>query len=127
MNPSASASRAERLFPFVMRARKLLVGREALARSKSQLQWVLISTDISESSRNQALKDFAAYPVVQHFVSADFEKFFGVRNAKVLGFAKSTLAKSIYAELKASRINKPLTPAPAVPMAARPSTDEPAG
>ena len=95
----------ERLFPFVLRARKLIVGRETLVRSKRQLQWVLISTDISENGKNEILQNFRNYPIVQHYTSADFEKFFNVRNAKVLGFVKSTLAKSIYAELKDWRIN----------------------
>ena len=107
MKPSVAGKAVERLFPFVVRARKLLVGRDALARNKSKLQWVLISSDISEGSRDQVLKDFSDYPIVQHFASADFERFFNVRNAKVLGFAKSTLAKSIYSELKEYRINKP--------------------
>ena len=98
----------ERLFPFVVRARKILVGREALARSKRRLQWVLIATDLSENGREQVLKEFAEYPIVQRFTSAEFEKFFDVRKAKVLGFEKSTLAKSIYAELKESRINHPV-------------------
>jgi hypothetical protein len=93
-----------------------MVGREALARNKRNLQWVLITTDLSEGSREQVLKDFAAYPIVQHFTSADFEKFFAARNAKVVGFAKSTLAKSIYAELKESRINKPAG-SPSIPAA----------
>jgi hypothetical protein len=97
----------ERLFPFVLRARKLIAGRESLARSKSRLQWVLISTDISEAGRAEVLREFADYPVVQHFSSADLERFFGVRNAKAVGFVKSTLAKSIYAGLKEKRLNKP--------------------
>lgn len=105
--PARPAKSVERLFPFAVRARKLIVGREALARSKSKLQWILIATDLSEGSRADILKDFVDYPVVQHFTAADFERFFGARNAKVLGFVKSTLAKSIYAELKESRINKP--------------------
>ena len=96
----------ERLFPFVLRARKLIVGRETLGRSKRQLQWVLISTDISENGKKEIVQSFRDYPVVQHFTSAEFEKFFNVRNAKVVGFVKSTLAKSTYAELKEWRINK---------------------
>lgn len=104
---SKPAKSVERLFPFAVRARKLIVGRETLARSKSKLQWVLIATDISETSRADILKGFADYPIVQHFTSADFERLFNLRNAKVVGFAKSTLAKSIYAELKECRINKP--------------------
>ena len=107
-SPVRPGKPVERLFPFILRSRKLLVGREVLARSKSKLQWILIATDISESSRDQLLADFRDYPVVQSFSSADFERLFNVRNAKVLGFAKSPLSKSIYAELKNQRINKPV-------------------
>jgi hypothetical protein len=46
--------------------------------------------------------------VVQHYTSADLEKHFAVKGAKVIGFQKSGLAQSIYAELKAFRINKPV-------------------
>jgi hypothetical protein len=105
--PSTRAKSVERLFPFVVRARLLLVGRETLARSKRKLQCVLISEDISEGSRAEILREFSDYPVVQQFSSADFEKFFGVRNAKVLGLKKSSLAKAIYGELKEFRLNKP--------------------
>jgi hypothetical protein len=79
-----------------------------LGRSKNKLQVVLIAADISASSRDEVLKEFADYPVVQRYSSTEFERFFGVRNAKVLGLAKSTLAKSIYAELKEHRINQPV-------------------
>jgi len=104
---SESGKSVERLFPFVVRARMLLVGRETLARSKRQLQCVLISEDISEGSREEVLRDFKDYPIIQHFQSAQFEDFFGVRKAKVVGFKKSSLAKSIYGELKEFRINAP--------------------
>lgn len=97
----------ERLFPFVVRARLLIAGRESLARTKRQLQCILISEDISESSRAEILRDFPDYPVLQRYTSAQFEEYFGIRNAKVVGFKKSSLAKSIYAELKEFRLNKP--------------------
>ena len=97
----------ERLFPFVLRAKKLLVGREVLARSKSKLQFVLITSDISKGSLTEILRDFQNYPIIQRYSSAEMEQFFGVRNAKVIGFAKSSLAKSIYAELKTHRLNPP--------------------
>jgi hypothetical protein len=109
---------AERLFPFVARARLLLVGRDTLARNKRHLQCVLISEDISEGSRAEILRDFANYPVIQRYSSAQFEEFFGVRNAKVLGLKKSSLAKSIYSELKEFRLNKP-PPGAAKPGAAQ--------
>ena len=97
----------ERLFPFVLRARILLVGRETLLRSKSKLHFVLITDDLSEQSRKEILSEFAHYPIVQRYTSAELEQFFGLKGTKVLAFAKSGLAQSIYAEMKEHRINKP--------------------
>jgi hypothetical protein len=104
----------ERLFPFVLKSRALLIGRDTLRRSKGKLHFVLITTDISEGSREEILKDFAHYPVVQKYTSADLDTHFGIKGAKVIGFSKSGLAQSIYAEMKDSRINQPLArPKPA--------------
>jgi hypothetical protein len=108
MKEQGSAKPVERLFPFVMRSRNLLIGRDTLRRSKSRLHFVLITRDISEQSRAEVLSDFAYYPVVQHYTSAELEQFFGVKGTKVIGFAKSGLAQSIYAELKQHRLNKPV-------------------
>jgi len=103
------AAPVERLFPFVMRSRSLIVGRDTLRRSRSRLHFVLITEDVSENSRAEVLAEFAHYPVVQHYTMADLETFFGVKGAKVVGFVKSGLAQSIYAELKGHRINRPVT------------------
>ncbi len=105
----------ERLFPFVIRSRGLIVGRETLARSKSQLHFVLITTDLSENSRKEVLSDYSHYPVVQRYTSAELETFFGLQATKVVGFQKSDLAKSIYAELKEYRLNPPRPQASAPP------------
>ena len=110
MKAPASAKAVERLFPFVMRSRNLLVGGDTLRRSKSRLHFVLITLDISEQSRAEVLSDFAHYPVVQLYTSAELEQFFGVKGAKVIGFKKSGLAQSVYAELKQHRLNKPAKP-----------------
>jgi hypothetical protein len=107
MKKQSTARPVERLFPFVLRSRILLVGRDTLRRSKSRLHFVLITHDISEQSRAEVLSDFAHYPVVQHYGSAELEHFFGLKGTKVIGFAKSGLAQSIYAELKLHRLNKP--------------------
>ena len=107
MKKQGPAKPVERLFPFVMRSRILLVGRETLVRSKSRLHFLLITEDLSDESRAEVLSDFVHYPVVQHFVSAQLEEFFKLRETKVIGFAKSGLAQSIYAELKEYRLNKP--------------------
>ena len=100
----------ERLFPFVLKARILLIGRDTLRRSKSKLHFVLITTDLSEGSRAEILADFSHYPIVQKYTSSELDTFFGIKGAKVIGFAKSQLAQSIYAEMKDARINQPLAP-----------------
>ena len=100
----------ERLFPFFLKNRALLVGRDTLRANRNKLHFVLITTDIADASREEVLKDFTHYPVVQYFTAADFERFFAVKGAKAVGFTKSGLAQSIYAELKAHRINQPLHP-----------------
>ena len=99
----------ERLFPFVLRSGVLVIGRDALRRRKGKLHFVLITTDISANSRDEILRDFAHYPVVQHYQATDLERLFNVRGAKVIGFAKAGLSQSIYAELKMHRINQPMT------------------
>ncbi len=105
MKKQGPARPVERLFTFVLRSRILIVGRDTLARSKSRLHFVLITNDLSEISRAEILADFAHYPVVQHYTAGDLEQFFGIKGAKVIGFEKSGLAQSLYAELKAHRIN----------------------
>lgn len=106
MKKSNSGGPVERLFPFVLRARILMTGRENLLRSRSRLHFVLIAEDLSEQTRAEVLASFGAYPVVQRYTAAELEGFFGVR-VKVIGFAKSTLAQSVYAELKEYRLNAP--------------------
>ena len=108
MNSEPAGKSVERLFPFVLKSRILLIGRDTLRRSKSKLHFILITTDISEGSRAEILTDYSHYPVVQKYSSGDLDKFFGVKGAKVVGFAKSGLAQSIYAEMKESRINRPV-------------------
>lgn len=106
MKKQKSSGPVERLFPFVLRSRILLIGRDTLSRSKSHLHFVLVTTDLTEASRNEILAEFSHYPMIQHYTMADLEALFGVRD-KVIGFAKSGLAQSIYAELKEYRLNPP--------------------
>jgi hypothetical protein len=131
MSTDRPAEPVERLFPFVLRSRILIVGRETLRRSKSKLHFVLITHDIAEAHRAEVLADFAHYPVVQHYLATDLEKFFGIKGAKTIGFAKSGLAQSIYAEWKSHRINRPVEPRkrpespPAPPTANKGGPDSP--
>ena len=115
----------ERLFPFVLKTRSLLVGRDALRANRGKLHFVLIATDIAEASREEVLKDFTHYPVVQYFTAADLERCFNIKGAKAVGFTKSGLAQSIYAELKAHRINRPVTPGGSNSQPAAPKPEAP--
>lgn len=101
----------EQLFEAAVKTNLLLVGRETVRRSKSILHFVLITTDIIDNHREEVLTELRHYPVVQHYSAADFERLFKVKGAKTVGFAKSELAKSIYAELKSFRINQPVNAA----------------
>lgn len=101
----------EQLLTLAEASRLLLIGREAVRKNKSHLHFVLITTDIIANHREEVLAENKHYPVVQHFTAADFERLFKIEGAKTVGFAKSELAKSIYAELKPYRINAPLHPA----------------
>jgi hypothetical protein len=101
------AKPVERLFPFVLRSRGLLVGRDTLRRGKGKLHFVLITDDLSENSCQEILAEFSHYPVVRRYTSAELEQWFGLKGTKVIGFTKSSLAQSIYAELKGYRLNKP--------------------
>lgn len=105
--PAAPLRSVERLFPFVLKTRGLVAGRDAIRANRGRLHFVLITEDIGEANREEVLRDFTHYPVVQRFQAADLEKFFNVKGAKAVGFLKSGLAQSIYAELKAYRLNKP--------------------
>jgi ribosomal protein L7Ae-like RNA K-turn-binding protein len=105
MKEQNEARPAGRLFSFVLRSRILIVGRDTLARSKSKLHFVLITHDISEASKSKILSDFSHYPVVQCYTAEELDKFFGIKGAKVIGFEKSDLARSLYADLKEHRIN----------------------
>jgi ribosomal protein L7Ae-like RNA K-turn-binding protein len=116
LEETAPTRPVERLFPFVLKTRGLVIGREALRANKGKLHFVLITTDIADYNREEVLKDFTHYPVVQYFLAEDLEKFFNVKGAKAVGFLKSGLAQSIYAELKAYRLNKPeVKPTPPKP------------
>ena len=92
----------ERLFPFVLRSRVAVVGRETLWRLRSRLAFLLMATDISENSRREIRRDFSRVPVFERYTAAELEGWFHYRNCRVLGVKKSDLARSILKELKAT-------------------------
>jgi len=104
---------AERLYPFARRARIVVVGRPVLFRQRRHLQFLLITEDLSATSQREVRRDYPDVPIVQHYTSVQLEQFFALRNTKVIGFRKSSLAMSILRELKPFRLppaNAPETP-----------------
>src|SRR5690242_9175699 len=99
MSGEPTGKPVERLFPFVLKSRILIVGRDTLRRSKGKLHFVLITNDLSEGSRAEIMSDFAHYPICQKYTTQELENFFGIKNVKVVGFVKSGLAQSIYKEM----------------------------
>ena len=96
----------ERLFTFAKRAAVLIPGFDNIKGRKSDLQFVLVTTDIADNSLKKVLDEFQHYPIVQDYDTETIEEHFNLQNCKVLGFAKSDIAKSIYQEMKAKRLNK---------------------
>ena len=100
-------SPVERLFPFALRARVVVVGEALLARLKKKLHFILITDDISEHRVNEICRQYSNLPILQCYSVEDIESHFGFKNTKVLGFKKGSLAVSIHKELKktAKRLN----------------------
>ncbi len=103
MTPSSSKP-VERLFPFALRSRILVVGRQALWSSRKHLQFILITHDLSTQSRRKVLQDYPHHPIIEHYRSEDLLHHFGLQGTKILGFKKSALAQSLLRELHAHQL-----------------------
>ena len=90
----------ERLFPFAIRARIIVPGGDSVVRLARKLEFALLATDLSPKSRNEIEYNLRQVPFFVLYSSAELERFFAVPGAKVLGFKKSDLARSIARELK---------------------------
>lgn len=97
----------ERLFPFALRARVIVVGESLLMRLKKKLHFILVTEDISQHRVAEICRQYSSLPILQCYSVEDIETHFGFRNTKVLGFKKGSLAVSIHKELKktAKRLN----------------------
>ena len=98
---------AQSLLNFVRRAGLTIVGRNQLLRSRSNLHFIILADEASDRTRADVLKAFAPYPIAGSITEAEIQQAFGLNGTRVLGIAKSDLAKSLYQTLKSQRINKP--------------------
>ena len=90
----------ERLYPFALRARVVVVGKALLNKLRKKLHFLLVTRDLSEKRLAEMLRSYKGTPILQIYEARHIEELFGYNNTKVLGFKKSSLAVSIYRELK---------------------------
>ena len=89
----------------MLKSRAVEVGRDRLLQIRKRLAYIIITTDISENSRNAALKDFPC-PVYQCLTSKDIAELFGFMGTKMIGFHRSPLASSLLPELRGYLLDK---------------------
>lgn len=104
-------AKLDTLLAFSKRSRNFILGRESIYRKRHQLHFVLVTQDLSENSRKEILYKFQHYPVVRFGNSDSICKALGIHGAKVIGFTKGGLSKSLYELMKPHRINRPVIPA----------------
>ncbi|MBP1583984.1 MAG: hypothetical protein J6866_08515 [Victivallales bacterium] len=107
--PADFASTIEKLAPFLLRARSLEVGRDRLWQLRHRLAFLLLTTDISENSRDKFLNAFPC-PVFQALTTDEISRLFGYQGTKALGFRRSSLSVALLKTLSPYRIHKPETP-----------------
>ena len=79
-----------------------------MVRLARKLDFALLATDLAARTRSEIEYKLREVPRFILYTSAELEQFFGVPGAKVLGFKKSDLARSIRRELK--ELTKPEEP-----------------
>lgn len=104
---SQSGPTVERLYPFALRARVVVVGEAVLNQLRKKLHFILVTRDLSEKRLKEIRRTYKGTPMLQIYETASIEEYFGYKNTKIIGFKKSSLAVSIYRELKekAERLN----------------------
>ena len=88
-----------KLAPFLLRARKIATGRENLKKKAKSLAFLLVTTDLSENSLNQAKRDYQC-PIYTIGTMETMKELFGFENTKIAGVFRSSLADSIEPTLK---------------------------
>lgn len=87
------------LVGLALRAGAVYVGRQQAARNRRRLLFVLVSRDLSGNSLKEIRRDFAETSILQAFTAAELGNHLGLRNAKVLGFARTPLSRNVQRRL----------------------------
>lgn len=93
----------KKLSPFALRAQVAETGRQRLLQHRNKLEFLLLTNDLSENSRDEALKEFAC-PIFQALESADILELFHLQGTKILGFRRNPLSTQIQKCLRGCRI-----------------------
>lgn len=96
-----------RLYPFALRSRVVVTGRPALRANRRNLHFLIVTEDITAEGRDAAITEFSHVPVVQLHRAEETAALFGRADVRVIGFLRSAISQSIYAELKPHRIATP--------------------
>jgi len=88
-------SEIDGILPFAFKSGAVVIGRNSLSRARKKLLFLLITTDISDNSRNEILNQFSELPVVELYHSTELADRFGLHNCKVLGFKNSGITQRI--------------------------------
>lgn len=103
-----------KLAPFCRKAGVVVTGRERMARLGRKLGFIVITRDLSANSRKEALQRYAC-PIAEWGTMAEMKQWFGLDNAKIVGFLSHPLSKKLFEEFKpflVEREEKPRPPAP---------------
>jgi len=95
------------LIGFSLRSGNIILGRDRIFRSRHMLQFVWLSNDLSENSKDEVLDNFSHYPIICYQSSLVLSEWIQGNGCKVVGFKKSSLSSSIYSMLKQFRLNPP--------------------
>lgn len=98
----------QKLAPFVLRAHLVETGRQRLLQNRNKLAFLLVTEDLSENSRDEALKEFPC-PIYQALTSEEVESLFNFHGTKMVGFRRNALSGNVQRCLKGCHIvAKPL-------------------
>ena len=101
----------QKLAPFVLRAHLVETGRQRLLQNRNKLAFLLVTEDLSENSRDEALKEFPC-PIYQALTSEEVESLFNFHGTKMVGFRRNALSGNVQRCLKGCHIvAKPLAEA----------------
>ncbi|MCQ2397476.1 MAG: Gfo/Idh/MocA family oxidoreductase [Lentisphaeria bacterium] len=89
-----SLAQLKKLAPFAVRAGIAETGRQRLLQHRNKLAFILITEDISDNSRDEAISDFPC-PIYKALTMENIAELFGFKGTKMVGFRRNVLSSQI--------------------------------